>query len=286
MMNELTCPNCGTQIKDPRKKEIETITSELVAIKKFIEGNGSRSWKEIISDWKPTNSRFVAFLDLLGFKDMVAKNTHEGILEKFRSLSAFAQVHKRDFQAHNVFATIFSDSIIIFSKDDSNEAAGDFIFFVRHLICRAIELRLGIKGGLAFGELTVDPLNQLYFGQPLIDAYQLEEELQCYGAVLHSTAEERLASIPEKVVSKYNFTRIPTKLKKHGTIDMLNLNWYGLAITVKESHGFDIDKYLDDIQLSVSDKPRPMEYLQNTMETIAEMVKPYKEAEKRQQIPM
>ena len=37
--------------------------------------------------WIPTDKRFVAFLDLLGFKDKVMRSTHEEIYEELHKIS-------------------------------------------------------------------------------------------------------------------------------------------------------------------------------------------------------
>lgn len=45
------------------------------------------------------------------------------------------------------------------------------------------------KGALAFGKMTQDYNKSIFFGQPLIDAYLLQEELMMYGIIIHSSAE-------------------------------------------------------------------------------------------------
>jgi hypothetical protein len=40
--------------------------------------------------------------------------------------------------------------------------------------------------------MTLDDENSIFFGQPLIDAYLLQEELYFYGVVMHHTAELKL----------------------------------------------------------------------------------------------
>lgn len=223
-----------------------------------------------LEGWKLTNNRFVAFLDIMGFKDMVARSSHQEILEKLIGLSAIANTTKtKGWMKNNIHITIFSDSIIVFSKDDSYEAADIFIWVVRFLICRIIEFKMGVKGGIAFGELTVNPALQLYFGQPLIDAFQLEEELQYYGVVLHHTAEAKIIKLDSKIMP--NFAVFPTKLRQ-GTISHMNLSWFSLANNVKDT-GFDAKRLLNAIKLTVSGAPR--RYIDNTVEAIAEMEKRY-----------
>src|ERR1035437_6528279 len=77
--------------------------------------------------WKKTDKRFVAFFDILGFKELVLKNSHEEILGKLESLKWLLQVIQKTviptFEGSNVYENhtrpiTFSDSIIIFSKED------------------------------------------------------------------------------------------------------------------------------------------------------------------------
>ncbi|MDR0436880.1 MAG: hypothetical protein LBH22_01110, partial [Bacteroidales bacterium] len=48
------------------------------------------------------------------------------------------------------------------------------------------------KGALAFGKMTLDTERSIFFGQPLIDAYLLQEELHYYGIIIHGSVEEKI----------------------------------------------------------------------------------------------
>ena len=225
-----------------------------------------------LEGWKVTDKRFVAILDVMGFKDMVARSSHEDVLNKLRELSRYTMATTMsDYGKGKLHIVIFSDSIIVFSKDDSAEAAYAFTFAVRFIMCNAIKVKLGIKGGMAFGKLTVDPVHQLYFGQPLIDAYLLEEELQYYGVVLHHTAEEKILPLPNHY-AKLNFFNMPTKLRQC-VVNHMNVNWFDLARNV-ENHGYNIHQYLNAIRFTVSGAPR--RYLDNTLEALAKEEENYK----------
>jgi hypothetical protein len=226
-----------------------------------------------LEDWRVIDKRFVAFLDIMGFKDMVARNSLIEVYKKMAELSIYTTgISQADFSKDKIHQTMFSDSIILFSKDDSNEAAYALTYAVRYIMCRAIGLKLGIKGGIAFGELTVDQGRQVYCGQPLIDAYLLEEELQYYGVVLHHTAEEKVLSLPHPF-PKLNFFNMPTKLRQ-GIVNHINVNWFDLARNVREQQGYNLHQYLNAIKLTVSGAPR--RYLDNTMEALVEEEKNYK----------
>jgi hypothetical protein len=48
------------------------------------------------------------------------------------------------------------------------------------------------KGALAYGRMTLDFNNSIFFGQPLIDAFLLQEEINYYGIIFHSSAEKEI----------------------------------------------------------------------------------------------
>jgi hypothetical protein len=45
---------------------------------------------------------------------------------------------------------------------------------------------------MAFGRMTIDTDNSIFFGQPLIDAYILQEELYFYGVIAHASIEQQI----------------------------------------------------------------------------------------------
>lgn len=72
---------------------------------------------------------------------------------------------------------------------------------------KCLEAGIPIKGAIAKGRFTADPAKSKYFGQPLIDAYQLAEEVHFYGAVLHNTIEGDI----EKIIKEPNASSISVK---------------------------------------------------------------------------
>ena len=65
-----------------------------------------------LEDWKVTDKRFVAILDILGFKDMVARENHQKILNRLRELSSYSiTIAESDLFNGTLHVVIFSDSI-------------------------------------------------------------------------------------------------------------------------------------------------------------------------------
>ncbi len=160
-----------------------------------------------------TRDRFIAYLDIQGFAHRVATEKHENIrkdLLSFRTKAiAEMETHARNTLleldknpstqglALTVIPVIFSDSILLVSWDESPLSLLVLLFRVQCLLDDAMSLGIPLKGAIAFGTFTADQRNSLYFGQPLIDAYHLQAEIQLYSVVLHHTVEKRMV-ITEK----------------------------------------------------------------------------------------
>src|ERR1039458_5034635 len=71
--------------------------------------------------WQDTCERFVGFIDIMGFKDMVSRWTHKQVFEKLKVISEFRSNDTSEpiFSKNAVKLFIFSDSVIMFSIDGS-----------------------------------------------------------------------------------------------------------------------------------------------------------------------
>ena len=143
--------------------------------------------------WNPTDKRFVCFLDIMGFKDLVMRNSHDEIYEMLMELSK----HRTSLESKNLpskyadsLKTVsFSDSIVVFTKDDSIASFDLLTIAVSWLFAKAMEDGIPMKGAISCGEMSINITRQIFFGQPLIDAYLLEEDVAFYGIVVHNTVE-------------------------------------------------------------------------------------------------
>lgn len=230
-----------------------------------------------------TKNRFVVFLDIMGFKDRVARNTPE---ELYAELTEFNKnitnilnsnqkikqdkskkendssggiVIKNYEEENNIILAQFSDSIVLFSVDDSNDSLVTISKVTEKIMRAAIRHTnpIPLKGALAKGNVTCDMSKQLFFGQALIDAFLLEENVQYYGVVVHHTAEESVSKLNSDI---YKNSKI---YLKSGRIEHYELIWYKDNIDTIESE-------IDRIRLSVSDSPR--KYIDNTKQIIRDFI--------------
>lgn len=225
------------------------------------------------------NNRFVVFLDIMGFKDRVARNSAD---ELYKELTDFNRdittiinsslivnrrqetkqeesseaklISNKDFE-DNILLAQFSDSIVLFSSDNSEKSLQTITNVTVKIMQKAInrEKPIPLKGALAEGQITCDMSKQLFFGQSLIDAYLLEENVQFYGIAVHHTAEGSVKAINSEW---YKNAKIPLK---SGIIEHFMLVWWTRE---KES----VSLGLDRLRLMVSDTPR--KYVDNTRDLV------------------
>ncbi len=227
-------------------------------------------------NWVTTDSRFVVFLDIMGFKDFVARNTHQHVYEMMSKLSdskeivdTFLDDYNDDkYKNRGLYTTSFSDSLILFSKDDSPISLEILEVSTSFLLAEAMMNSIPMKGAIAHGVVSVNKKQQIYFGQPIIDAYLLQEEVNYYGVVLHNSVDSYLNKISrEKETNiKQKFIEIKTPLKT-GSIMHNNINWFKSLKELKEEESKINEKFenlITNLKTITSGSPR--KYIDNTID--------------------
>jgi hypothetical protein len=217
---------------------------------------------------KETCNRFVAFLDIMGFKDLVLKTSHKGVYNKLAPFSdelkvidGLGTVNIGRQSMINTRLMIFSDSIILISKNDNMRSAGHIILSVGLILFHAMSKKIPIKGAIAYGKQTADFKKSLFFGKPLIDAFELQNELKLYGVVLHDSVEKRMTEIDEiEYLKNHDFLKWYSIPMKSDRINHYLVNWTDKLIIEKN----DPSKMVSSLYNSVSGKPR--KYVDNTLE--------------------
>lgn len=221
-------------------------------LEKSIEKSGEF---EIIPQTNPQikEERLVAFLDIMGFKDMVARQ-FSTIENKLSCLSKFISETIRENEGYQYL--IFSDSIIIYVSAGIDGAFRSLLKKVGKIVEKSISLGLPIKGSIAKGECTVCmDAKPFFFGQPIIDAYLLEESVVLYGVVLHNTVEELAEKEFENSELLFD-CKVPLK---GGASRHYILSWFAANMETNKVN-------LNAIRKTVSDSPR--RYIDNTLDTI------------------
>ncbi|MDP4209894.1 MAG: hypothetical protein Q8928_13865 [Bacteroidota bacterium] len=136
--------------------------------------------------------RIVCFIDILGFKNIIAKTINsdnddvEHEIEKINKLFLLAReilnIDKENRISKTKVITQFSDSIVIsFVVDERSE-----VFFtlleILHLIINFIYEGILVRGGIAYGKLI--HTDKILFGPGLNAAYETESKAALYPRVI------------------------------------------------------------------------------------------------------
>lgn len=214
----------------------------------------------------PTCERFIAFLDILGFTERVLRDTPEKIHDMMKSFSLPIKVLRNEYKKKRVFSNsiirpvMFSDSVLLISRDNTFVSAKNLIIAVQMVLTNALLSGIPIKGAIAFGSFTADFPKSIYFGKPLIDAYRLQDELELYGVILHHTAESRFKE--KNYINKLEngfIYEFPTPLEK-GKVKHYLVDW-----DVFEGE-FDAEEPIRAMCCDISGVTR--RYIYNTLEYI------------------
>ncbi len=240
--------------------------------------------------WKSTCERFVAFFDIMGFKDFVYRNSHENVLRRMNYISSKineikneiidssgsvsisdSKIHEYDDSLSEIFPIMFSDSILFVSNDNSFNSALKIVSHSASFIAKLLAFGIPVKGALAYGEFSAIKSKSIYFGQPVIDAFELQEDLQMYGVVLHHTIEDELASKKWLYIIEAEdlLFRYKTPMKS-GKISHYSLNW----IEPFNQEPNNLDNTMEYMYYQASGYPR--KYIDNTVEFIDKVEENYK----------
>jgi len=139
---------------------------------------------------------FVAFFDVLGFEFRLQQNPLQEIVNSYRELAAKKMqsgtmpiLSRNGVVYHQVGSTIFSDTILFWCNDDWKGVQG-LLSSSAYLIAAAIDIGWPLRGGLAYGQCVLDRDTRTFIGQPIVNAYHLEESQEWIGAGLHASVIE------------------------------------------------------------------------------------------------
>jgi hypothetical protein len=225
--------------------------------------------------WKTTAKRYVAFLDIMGFKDRVFRETHEDVLKFMERMSSYI----KSIESHAMKKIIeqnkgvtrpvfFSDSILLVTNNDSEDSLESIITACGYLIWNCLRMGIPLKGAISHGMQTADFDQSLHIGKALIDAYLLQNDIFFYGVVFHHTMEQKLQDI---LTHRENIEVVlyDTPFKKVGKIKHYVIDWT-IADDFEQNPG--MPKSLDianKLYSTVSGEPR--KYVDNTVEFVKAM---------------
>ncbi len=122
-----------------------------------------------------TRERCLSFFDILGFENLVKKKELDLIIAVYKEVLSVLEEKVSKKRIHGIDSAWFSDSFIIYSKDDSKESFGlteqaSRLFFEKMLL-----KKIPLRGALTIGSLYTQKENNIFLGQAIIDAYNYSE---------------------------------------------------------------------------------------------------------------
>jgi hypothetical protein len=153
-------------------KFIEKIDEELRLRNENIESSG----------WNIVEKRFVAFMDIAGFK---ATNQFEyysfNLVHALKNISKEEQNNYVDDVNEYLYIVSVSDSVVVFSKDDSIESFCCFCHAVGRIFNKCVLLGRFMTVAMSCGMTYVDKEKMIFGGIAYDEAYQLQEQMDYYG---------------------------------------------------------------------------------------------------------
>ena len=124
---------------------------------------------------------------------------------------------------------VFSDTILCWAH--AGEAVEILPVVIGQIMARAVG-SMPLRAGLAFGECVIDPANDIYIGQPIIDAYRTEQAQEWMGGAFHPSCWT-MHGLLEKLCKGYERSAVKyaVPVKTAATRLEYALNWPLLADT-------------------------------------------------------
>ena len=129
---------------------------------------------------------YIAFIDVLGFKQMVQEKTCKEIVDIYDSIKAMRTLQKKVerngerisvplMPSEEIHIKVMSDSVCIYIRADIPESLFELIFICIDFQNRMIELDppILLRGAIAKGELYSS--GDILFGPGFVNAYLMEE---------------------------------------------------------------------------------------------------------------
>jgi hypothetical protein len=149
--------------------------------------------------------RWFCYLDLLGFTALVNDTNIERVIplyhETLRHLAGFARSKKRN----GLLYSWFSDTFIIYSRDD-DEADFWYVEQVGRLFFQKLILsEIPVRGAITHGRLYSQSSQNIFVGPALIDAYHYAEKQSWLGFILTPNVSKRLESTSSPTDSRAHY---------------------------------------------------------------------------------
>ncbi len=184
---------------------------------------------------------FVAFIDVLGFKEFVKNNTFDSVISLFDNIKICLKIIPtlgNDIIDEQILKTvtynIISDSIVI-SVPKTTKYSLEVLLYVVNLVVFDIlhNYNLTCRGAIAEGDFYSE--KDVAFGPALIDAYLLERDVAEYPRIIFTLKTVNLyQKISNRDLTKNSYLMYPEIDDELFIADYIGFSLFGFAISLKE----------------------------------------------------
>lgn len=135
----------------------------------------------------------VALFDVLGFSARVRNTELQQLGRSYRDLLSLKRrvgnvpvirMGEGEVDEWESPSAVFSDTIL-FWADAEPESAESFLTTCSELLAKSLNAGWPLRGAIAIGESILDRNARVFIGEPIVEAYRLEEAQNWIGAAVH-----------------------------------------------------------------------------------------------------
>lgn len=257
--------------------------------------------------WKVFSNRFVAFLDIAGFKATTKYPCYSySLLQAFKGIAIKEQEQYNIDGIDRLFIVAVSDSIIVFTKDDSIESFCCFVNTVGKIFNISLLFKRFMNAAMVCGNTFVDREQQIFGGEAYDMAYSLQESMNYFGILCDPSISEYLDKNKDCGVGYFNYyknfffdvkyyIKEQCGVKRIATGKWLNLFWYSfvqydnilntrviwgneeIELCTSDQNGIIAGTYFDFITEAIQnygeDTPKIKQKINNTMDVLESMLR-------------
>ncbi|WP_372437381.1 hypothetical protein ACCM60_21690 [Pseudomonas chlororaphis subsp. aureofaciens] len=189
-------------------------------------------------DFDLSQGRYLLFLDILGFSELVEKKSPQEI---YAIIDNALDTFRRWEKMNGLFKTIYFSDTFLFYQEPKGYGSWAFldIYGIGGMVLAAL-LAAGIpaRGAISFGEFEVEldstGRHQVYFGKALVEAYKAEQREKWIGITITPSAWKPYEAQEPGIIDA--FASEGVWLKRDDGVLLLNpfiklRSWYPLALS-------------------------------------------------------
>lgn len=230
-------------------------------------------------EWLISAERFIAYFDIMGFKKMIKDGNLNDLYTKFSKLiETNISANRRSRIAYY----IYSDLIVVITKDSSQDSLKQLLEASIKITNDIIDFDWGMSGSIAKGRVVYDNKKHIFLGQPVVDAFLMQEEVDFYGITICDSAVEDIkryiADAEKKKITRHLCGLLKEERLhfKSGYYSQYHLRWFDYVYNPKgPSHPYyikqrDDNHVVEKLQsmLHVT-KGKAKRYIENTLDLLS-----------------